>query len=366
MKLRNVLVMAVITALSLTGCPESDSGSKSLPVAATPTADPAAGAAVSVTLASATAGADIYYTLDGSTPTTGSAKYAAPFAITPPVTVKAIAVKEGMTNSGILTAAYTTHVAMAAIPGGTFTMGSPASEPNRSDGETQHEVTLSGFYMGVYQVTQEEYQAVMGSNPSYFTTAVSGESKLPVERVSWYDALVFCNKLSMAEGLSPAYRINGSADPTEWGTVPTNNNATWNAVTVDSSSTGYRLPTEAQWEYACRAGTKSAYNTGDAISGDTGWYLGNSGSRTRQVGLKPPNEWGLYDMHGNVFEWCWDWYGVYDTGDQTDPVGPLSGADRVGRGGSWASPARNVRSANRDYGPQSDRYYTLGFRLVRP
>jgi formylglycine-generating enzyme required for sulfatase activity len=141
---------------------------------------------------------------DGSDPTTSSAKYASPFAVTLPVTVKAIAVKDGMANSGILTGAYTytLGVAMAWVAGGTFTMGSPASEPNRNSDETQH------------TVTQEEYQAVMGSNPSNFKVAVSGESgtpgQLPVEMVSWYDALVFCNKLSIAEGLSPAYHISGS------------------------------------------------------------------------------------------------------------------------------------------------------------
>jgi formylglycine-generating enzyme required for sulfatase activity len=170
---------------------------------------------------------------------------AALFAVNPPVTVKAIAVKEGMANSGILTAAYilTSGGAMVWVPGGTFTMGSPASEPGRCSNETQHEVTLSsGFYMGAYQVTQEEYQGVMGSNPSTFTTAVSGESdtpgKLPVERVSWYNAIVFCNKLSIAEGLSPAYSIDGSTDPVAWGTVPTSSNAAWDAAGVGTIRRG--------------------------------------------------------------------------------------------------------------------------------
>jgi uncharacterized repeat protein (TIGR02543 family) len=258
---------------------------------------------------------------------------------------------------------------MVWIPGGTFTMGSPASEPNRVNDETQHTVTLSGFYMGKYQITQEKYQAVTGSNPSGFTTAVSGESgtpgKLPVETVRWYDALVFCNRLSMAEGLSPAYSINGSTNPTTWGSVPTSSDATWNAVTVVSGSTGYRLPTEAQWEYACRAGTTTAYNTGDTIS-DMGWYSNNSVDKTHQVGLKPANAWGLYDMHGNVHEWCWDWYGAYAAGAQTDPMGASSGTYRVYRGGYWRDSAEYLRSAYRYNVNPFVRVNIIGFRLVRP
>jgi formylglycine-generating enzyme required for sulfatase activity len=270
-------------------------------------------------------------------------------------------------------------VEMVRVTGGTFTMGSPTDEANRSSDETQWQVTLSAFYIGKYEVTQEQYQAVMGTNPSNFKTAVAGEAgtpgKLPVESVSWYDALVFCNKLSVMEGLTPAYSISGSTDPAAWGTVPTSSNATWNAVEIVAGSTGYRLPTEAQWEYACRAGTTTAYNTGDTISDDTGWYTSNSGSKTHEVGKKPANAWGLYDMHGNVWEWCWDWYGTYPTTTaQTDPVGASSGSNRVVRGGSWDGSARYVRSACRDYyspsarisSDPSGRVVALGIRLLRP
>jgi formylglycine-generating enzyme required for sulfatase activity len=270
---------------------------------------------------------------------------------------------------------------MVFVPGGSFQMGSNDSQDYGAS--PPHTVTLSGFYMGKYEVTQEQYGAVMGSLPSQLTTGTNygRGGDYPVYYVSWYDALVFCNKLSMAEGLTPAYRISNSTDPSAWGTVPTSSDATWNAVEVVSGSTGYRLPTEAQWEYAAKGGPSASnppkiYSGSDTV-GDVAWYSGNNGSSgtptygSKQVGTKAANELGIHDMSGNVYEWCWDWYGSYTSEAQTNPVGASSGSNRVARGGSWAISAGTytsyVRSAHRNsgYGP-GNRDSGIGFRLVRP
>jgi formylglycine-generating enzyme required for sulfatase activity len=195
--------------------------------------------------------------------------------------------------------------------------------------------------MGKYEVTQKEYQAVMGTNPSSFNGGT-----LPVERVSWYDAVNYCNALSKKEGLTPAYTVNGT-------------NVTW-----FRGANGYRLPTEAEWEYACRAGTTTPYSSGSSVDA-AGWYGNNSGSVTQPVGQKQANAWGLYDMHGNVWEWCWDWYGNYSSGSQTDPTGAASGSFRVLRGGGWDGLASYLRSAFRDGHNPSSQFSNYGFRLVR-
>jgi formylglycine-generating enzyme required for sulfatase activity len=271
------------------------------------------------------------------------------------LTAAVVATVFGQSNAGVSPALE----GFVRINGGTFTMGSPANEPGRFDGEgPQHQVTVGSFYMGKYPVTQKEYQAVMGTNPSNF----KGDN-LPVEQVSWYDAVEYCNKRSQKEGLSPAYTINkNQSDPNNKSSY---DNVKW-IVTVNKNANGYRLPTEAEWEYACRAGTTTAYNTGAAISVNTGWYSANSDSKTHPVGQKSANAWGLYDMHGNVWEWCWDWKGDYTSVAQTDPMGAASGTYRVGRGGSWDDSAEYVRSASRDYDNPSYRSSYFGFRLLRP
>jgi formylglycine-generating enzyme required for sulfatase activity len=240
------------------------------------------------------------------------------------------------------------EIKFALVPAGTFRMGSTDADQNAITNEKpQHEVRITRpFYLGTYEVTQGQYQAVAGQNPSYF----KGSDDLPVEQISWLDAVRFCNTLSEREVRNPYYRIDGDA------------------VTI-AGGDGYRLPTEAEWEYACRAGTTTRFSFGDDESalGQYAWYSANSNSQTHPVGEKQPNAFGLYDMHGNVWEWCWDGYAAdyYQQAPAGDPRGPGPAAHRVSRGGSWNDDARRARSACRDKDSPGLRYYTLGFRLAR-
>lgn len=216
---------------------------------------------------------------------------------------------------------------MVYVSGGTFTMGATSEQGSEAyDNEKPtHSVTLSSYYICKYEVTQALWRAVMGSNPSYF----KGDN-LPVERVSWNDCQTFINRLNSYTGRN------------------------------------FRLPTEAEWEFAARGGNYSRHYkySGSNYIGDVAWYGGNSGSSTHPVGTKQPNELGLYDMSGNVWEWCSDWYGSYSSYSQNDPTGPNSGSSRVLRGGSWGYYARICRSSDRYDSSPGDRNYFLGLRLV--
>ncbi|MDO4725827.1 MAG: SUMF1/EgtB/PvdO family nonheme iron enzyme [Porphyromonadaceae bacterium] len=225
------------------------------------------------------------------------------------------------------------------IPGGTFTMGSPDNEPIRDKDEPQHSITLSSFYMGKYEVTQAQWKAVMGkdNNPSFF----KGDN-LPMEMVSWEDTQLFINKLN------------------------------------ELTKKEYRLPTEAEWEYACRAGTTTPFYTGDNITTDQANYngegsynnnpIGENRQKTTEVGTFSPNAWGLYDMSGNIWEWCNDWYDkfYYGISPESNPIGPETGTERVIRGGSWRNYAQYLRSANRSSDRVRGKGNDCGFRLVHP
>ncbi|MFH1885413.1 MAG: formylglycine-generating enzyme family protein [Pseudomonadota bacterium] len=242
-------------------------------------------------------------------------------------------------GSGAMGSSFTNSLGMKFVwcPPGTYMMGSPSSEPGRYDNETQHQVTLTrGFHMQTTEVTQGQWNKVMGSNPSHFEDC---GADCPVEKVSWDDAQEFIKKLNRMEGKT------------------------------------YRLPTEAQWEYAARAGSVTAFANGGIIEMECGhdpslsvigWYCGNASAKTHPVAQKQVNAWGLYDMYGNVYEWCLDWYDGYPSGSVTDPTGPSSGSYRVFRGGCWNNYARICRSANRIRYDPGDRNYNLGFRLSLP
>lgn len=233
---------------------------------------------------------------------------------------------------------YTNSIGMkfAWIPPGSFVMGSPKEEKQRNDSETQHKVTLTkGFYMGVYLVIQEQWQEVMGKNPSQF----KGEKNLPVDTVSWNECQEFIKKLRAK----------------------------------DPDKKEYRLPTEAEWEYACRAGTTTPFHFGDTISTEQANYDGNFAygagkkgicrGKTTPVDAFPANAWGLHDMHGNLWQWCQDSYGDYPKTDVTDPPGPAKGDTRVIRGGTWYTGPSVCRSARRDGFSANNRDKYYGFRL---
>ena len=244
---------------------------------------------------------------------------------------------------------------MALINGGTFKMGSPEGEAERDADEIMHSVTVDSFYMDEKELTQSEYQSVMGNNPSE-----NVGDDMPVENVTWYDAIEYCNKRSQAEGLTPCYTVSGDT------------------VTWDKSANGYRLPTEAEWEYAARANTTTPFSFGSYVYDENancynayGYNNNSSGSwvngylsHTVAVDSYDANSYGLYNMHGNVGEWVWDWYDAY-SGDAANPTGAEEGHYKVVRGGGWNDFPKHIRSAYRSAFPANVPLYSIGIRLVR-
>ena len=256
-------------------------------------------------------------------------------------------------DSNSVQADKTVKGTLVLIPAGPFSLGNTGSYEGEYDEKPPVTIIISKpFYISKYEITQQQYKAVMGNNPSEF----KGDD-LPVEQVSWYDALNFCNALSQSEGLTPCYTINGTK------------------VTSDFEANGYRLPTEAEWEYAAKAGTKTDFYSGKlTYSGNSpidpnldkiAWYSANSSNATHPVGQKTPNAFGLYDMSGNVWEWCWDRYAEYPSKETKDYQGPEIGTYRVYRGGGWRNLAWYCRSTNRDRNYLDDKNNSLGFRVVK-
>jgi len=265
----------------------------------------------------------------------------------------------------------TTSLDFIALPPGTFTMGSPTDEPGRFDRETPHVVTLTqGFYLQATELTQAQWEALMRNNPAHG----SGVPHAPIEQVSWLDAIACANALSEAQGLAPAYDLSGCSGEPGTDSFFCSSVTFSDGATTPYACTGWRLPTEAEWEYAYRAGTQTAFPTGpitqtteaDPLLDQLAWNIHNSGDATHIVATRRPNPWGLYDMAGNVWEWVADGYGDYPDAPVTDPFVPFDEGNRVTRGGSFgAGGPQSARAAYRNSGEAGFRDRHVGFRLAR-
>lgn len=375
MQQRFLLVFLVLAALAfLVSCKEKPTDPV-VQTVATPVFTPSAGTystEQSVSITCATSDATICYTTDGSIPTTSSTEYSGPINISATTTLKAQAYLASWNNSPIATAVYTIGTSpghMVYVPGGTFNMGDTRGDGYEDELPT-HTVTLNSFYIGKYELTQGEYSQYMQPSDSWSSNYGLGDD-YPVYYVSWYAILKYCNLRSLAEGLTPVYTISNSTNPAIWGIVPTEYNAAWDAAICNWNANGYRLPTEAEWEYAARGATNNPdylYSGSNDINA-VAWYYGNySPSGCKPIGTKAPNGIGTYDMSGNLWECCWDWHSssYYSSSPSNNPKGPASGSNRLMRGGAYGDPASRCRVSYRSsnvFPYYSD--YGHGFRLCR-
>jgi formylglycine-generating enzyme required for sulfatase activity len=247
---------------------------------------------------------------------------------------------------------------MVFVAGGNFVMGSNDLDAEHSQ-QPAHAVRVGDFFLSRFEITQREYLAVYGSNPS-----ANQNPEHPVERVSWADAARFCNLRSIAEGLQPAYRMRGSPDPFAWGW---NDSAIHDSLECDFDANGYRLPTEAEWNWAALGGMMSmGYQySGSNIISQVCWYMGSAANASHPVGMLNPNELGIHDLSGNVWELCWDRFGQYGSGGEQDPQGPGTGGFRVLRGGSWLSASGLCKVRYRSSIAPGYKNLHIGFRVAR-
>ena len=385
-KVAGVAVAAVL-ALGMIGCSNGSDDPVMPPVSgkqtvATPIFSIESGAVNSgttVTITCSTEGSKIYYTKDGSEPTASSTEYTAAISITEAVTLKAIAVKDGMNNSSVASVSYTIKD-FVEVKGTTIT-GNESWTPSSGVFVSGRSITIPDMYVCDHEVTRGEFKELMGTDPSTASAydkdgnELTGDAVLnnPVNFVNWYDAIAYCNKLSLKENLTPCYSVSGVTDweNLAYSSIPTSSNSTWDALTYNKEADGYRLPTEAEWEWLARGGENYTYAGSNTVN-DVAWCKTNTNQTgTREVKTKQANGYGLYDMSGNVYEWCYDWNGTVSS--STADTGASSGSYRVLRGGSWCKEDLFCKVSYQLYPlycaffhfyPFS-RYSSFGFRVVR-
>lgn len=367
MSKRIVLNLIIVMSLVLTLSCKKKNTEPEIPyhTVANPTFTPDAGTytvAQEVSIHCQTSGAVIHYTLNGDDPDENSPIFTAPLPIAVTTVIKARSYFEDYTPSGIVSKNYTITPAtvsnMIYVQGGLFNMGNTHGDNNYD--LPVHQVTLSSFYIDKYELTQAEWQVYMTFN-TFNAHGIADD--YPVYNVKWSEALIYCNKRSISEGLVPCYAVYGDTNPNTWGSIENSS-----VITCNWNANGYRLPTEAEWEFAARGGVLSQntmYSGSNSLS-LVAWYVENSDNSVHTVGTKMANELGIYDMSGNVKEWCWDYYADYTTEAQVNPKGPSSGVNKVNRGGCYGFTDYYHHTVYHRYDDDMHVYsHTTGLRLAR-